>query len=211
MPGTTGLDVLRAAAGADDRLARTPFLVVSAMYMTRTERDVLGPRVAAVVRKGDTMMEELRSNLRRVLGDRTTTAEGDHPEPASAPPHRKARVLIVDDNADNLFSLREVLAPLPITIETASTGAEAIAACRQHPPDLIVMDVELPGPSGLETARAIRSLPDCANIPVIALTADAMPTDRERALADCNSYLAKPVQPKQVVSAVTRALHIQLH
>ena len=79
MPGTSGLDVLRAAA-ADERLAALPFVVVSAMYMTRTERDVLGRQVIAVVRKGDGTGDELRAGLRRAL---TARQNGD--ERLSAP------------------------------------------------------------------------------------------------------------------------------
>src|SRR6185369_1399558 len=66
MPGMSGLDVLRAAR-ADDRLAGTPFVVVSALYMTRSERAVLGPGVVAVVRKGDSTAEELTAYLRRAV------------------------------------------------------------------------------------------------------------------------------------------------
>lgn len=228
MPGMTGLDVLRAAR-ADERIADVPFIVVSALFMTRSEREVLGPGVVAVVRKGDSATDELRAGLRSAL-ERRRSAPAARPEakraptgeaqPALAGPHGarqqaprpQAHVLVVDDNADNLFAIRQVLAALPVSIETAASGPEAIAACRRRRPDLVVMDVELPGQSGLQTTRAIHALPDCQHIPVIAITADAMRGDRERALAaECSDYLAKPIQPKQVVSAVTRALHIQVH
>ena len=121
-------------------------------------------------------------------------------------------MLVVEDNVDNLFTIEQVLSSLPVAIETAASGPEALAVCRQNPPDLIMMDVELPGMSGLEASRAIHALPDCARIPIIALTADAMQGDRQRVLAaDCSAYLAKPVQPLDVVSAVTRALQLDTH
>jgi CheY-like chemotaxis protein len=120
--------------------------------------------------------------------------------------------LVVEDNDDNLFTIKQVLGSLPVTNETASSGAEALEICRHHPPDLIMMDVELPGMSGLEASRAIHALPDRAGIPIIAITADAMKGDRERVLAaQCSDYLAKPVQPLDVVSAVTRALQLETH
>jgi CheY-like chemotaxis protein len=125
---------------------------------------------------------------------------------------RPARVLVVDDNADNLFAIKQILASLPVTIETATSGPEAIELCRRRRPDVIMMDVQLPGLSGLDASRAIRELPDCRDIPIIALTADAMQGDRERVMAaQCSDYLAKPVRPVDVVSAVTRALQIQFH
>lgn len=228
MPGMTGLDVLRAAR-ADERMADVPFIVVSALFMTRSEREVLGPGVVAVVRKGDSATDELRVGLRSALERRRSApaartdvrraATSGTPAAPAGPhgvrqqaPRPQAHVLVVDDNADNLFAIRQVLAALPVSIETAASGPEAIAACRRRRPDLVVMDVELPGQSGLQTTRAIHALPDCQHIPVIAITADAMRGDRERALAaECSDYLAKPIQPKQVVSAVTRALHIQVH
>jgi two-component system sensor histidine kinase/response regulator len=246
MPGMTGLDVLRAAR-ADQRLERLPFVVVSALYMTKSERDVLGPGVIAVVRKGEASGAELAQGLRRALESRRQSGrgraaaaagdgaaggedggrgsggpgndrDGDRDDDGGAgytrdvPSERsRSRVLIVDDNADNLFSIRQILAPLPLAVETARTGGEAIEACRRQRPDLVLMDVELPGLSGLETTRIIHQLPGCADVPVIALTAEAMRGDRERALEECNSYLAKPVEPTQVVEAVTRALHIPMH
>jgi CheY-like chemotaxis protein/signal transduction histidine kinase len=207
MPGMSGLDVLRSAR-ADDRLANTPIVVLSALYMSKSERDVLGPGVAGVVRKGETTAQELTTHLRQAI------------QPAGGKSHRDqilsmmrpAQVLVVDDNADNLFAIKQILASLPVTVETATSGPEAIECCRRHRPDVIMMDVQLPGLSGLEASRAIRELPDCRNIPIIALTAEAMQGDRERVMAaQCSDYLAKPVQPVDVVSAVTRALQIQFH
>lgn len=216
MPGMSGLDVLRAARG-DERLASTPIIVLSALYMSKGERDVLGPGVAAVVRKGEATTQELtmhlrqtikaaRSKTREVAAGRTTDGE------QIAAMMRPAHVLIVDDNADNLFAIRQILNALPVTIETATSGQEAIELCRRRRPDVIMMDVQLPGLSGLDASRAIRELPDCRDIPIIALTAGTLPGDRERVMAaQCSDYLEKPVQPVDVVSAVTRALQIQFH
>jgi CheY-like chemotaxis protein/signal transduction histidine kinase len=205
MPGMSGLDVLRSVR-ADEQLAGTPFVVLSALYMTKSERAVLGPSVVAVVRKGDATADELTTHLRRAID------HNKRPPASKAATPPRARVLVVEDNVDNLFTIEQVLSSLPVAIETAASGPEALAVCRQNPPDLIMMDVELPGMSGLEASRAIHALPDCARIPIIALTADAMQGDRQRVLAaDCSAYLAKPVQPLDVVSAVTRALQLDTH
>jgi signal transduction histidine kinase/CheY-like chemotaxis protein len=80
MPGMSGLDVLRAAR-ADDRLADVPFIVLSALYMTKSERAVLGPKVASVVRKGDATAAELARSLRQAIKRRPDEA---HPAPGGA-------------------------------------------------------------------------------------------------------------------------------
>jgi CheY-like chemotaxis protein len=67
--------------------------------------------------------------------------------------------LIVEDNEDNLFTLREMLAPLSFEIAAASTGRQAIDYCRAQLPDLVIMDVQMPGMSGLQATGAIRALP----------------------------------------------------
>jgi CheY-like chemotaxis protein len=204
MPGMSGLDVLRAAR-LDERLARLPFVVLSALYMTKSEREVLGPSVAGVVRKGERIGEELLALLRHAV----ETSEPSRPARAPAPAAPTARVLVVEDDDDNLFTIKQVLASLPVQLETATTAREAIAICASRRPDLVVMDVELPDVSGLDAARDIRRLPSCGEIPIIALTARATPADREEVLAaHFADYLPKPLQPREVVGAVSRALHL---
>src|SRR5207253_7863505 len=106
-----------------------------------------------------------------------------------------------------LFTLRQMLAPLAVNLVTASSGREAIDYCRRRLPDLITMDMQMPGMSGLQATGAIRMLPGGATIPIIALTAQAMKGDRERILAaGCDEYLSKPIQPKTLLSVVKRLL-----
>jgi two-component system sensor histidine kinase ChiS len=128
---------------------------------------------------------------------------------AYAPGSRQApiTVLIVEDNEDNLFTLREMLAPLSFEIATATTGRQAIEYCRMQLPDLVITDVQMPGMSGLQATGAIRALPGGADVPILALTAQAMKGDRERILsAGVDEYLAKPVAPRELRAAVTRLI-----
>jgi two-component system sensor histidine kinase/response regulator len=105
-----------------------------------------------------------------------------------------------------------VLTALQVAIETAATGPEAIEICRRRAPDLILMDVELPGVSGADVSGDIRRLPDCADIPIIALTATAERGPRSQVPEGrCDAYLSKPVKPGDVVNAVTRALQLGIH
>jgi signal transduction histidine kinase/DNA-binding NarL/FixJ family response regulator len=119
-----------------------------------------------------------------------------------------ATVLVVEDNEDNLFTLRQILARRRLEIVTATNGRQAIERCRrQPPPDLVIMDVQMPGMTGLQATGAIRALPGCADLPIVALTAQAMKGDRERILAaGCDEYLAKPVQPNELISVIDRLL-----
>jgi signal transduction histidine kinase/ActR/RegA family two-component response regulator len=116
-------------------------------------------------------------------------------------------VLIVEDNEDNLFTLRQVLSRSQLTLETAANGRQAIALCRRALPDLVIMDMQMPGMSGLQATGAIRALPGGAAVPILALTAQAMKGDRERILAaGCDAYLSKPVDPRALVQTVDRLL-----
>ncbi|HET6280104.1 MAG TPA: ATP-binding protein [Polyangia bacterium] len=125
-------------------------------------------------------------------------------------PGHGSSILIVEDNEDNLFTLRQILGaqPTALTLATATSGREAIEYCRQRTPDLVIMDMQMPGMSGLQATGAIRALPGGAEIPIVALTAQAMKGDRERILAaGCDEYLAKPIQPAALLSVVTRLLN----
>jgi signal transduction histidine kinase/ActR/RegA family two-component response regulator len=116
-------------------------------------------------------------------------------------------VLIVEDNEDNLFTLRQMLAPFSFDTVTASNGRQAIEHCRREMPDLVIMDMQMPGMSGLQATGAIRALPGGAKVPILALTAQAMSGDRERILsAGCDAYLAKPVPPKELRAIVARLI-----
>ncbi|HEX3901554.1 MAG TPA: ATP-binding protein [Polyangia bacterium] len=141
----------------------------------------------------------------------TATAELPPGQPlaGAAPPVPviPATVLVVEDNEDNLFTLRQILARRPLAIVTATSGRQAIERCRVDPPDLVIMDVQMPGMTGLQATGAIRALPGGADIPIVALTAQAMKGDRERILAaGCDAYLAKPVQPNELIAVVERLL-----
>ena len=88
---------------------------------------------------------------------------------------------------------------------TAANGRQAIEHCRPALPDLVIMDMQMPGMSGLQATGAIRALPGRRDAAILALTAQAMKGDRERILAaGCDDYLSKPVQPRELVQTVTR-------
>ena len=93
-----------------------------------------------------------------------------------------ARVLIVEDNPINLKLVRDVLLNAGFGVIEARTGEEGVARAEDSQPDLILMDLQLPGINGTQALRLIRNNPRGADVPVIALTAFAMVDDRDRAL-----------------------------
>ena len=113
------------------------------------------------------------------------------------------RILIVEDEEDNRRIIRDVLAHAGFEIDEAATGEEAIASVSARPPDLILMDIQLPGRDGYATTRHIRTLPELQQVPVIAVTSFALVGDDTRAReAGCNDYIAKPYSPRALVQKV---------
>lgn len=121
------------------------------------------------------------------------------------------RILVVEDNEDNrrilLYRLKKIA---EFEIIEAANGEEAVAAVQAHVPDLIFMDLKMPVMDGWEATRRIRALPEGGSIPIIALTAQAMAGDEQKALANgCNDYLAKPVvDPNLVREKIARHLNL---
>ena len=103
-------------------------------------------------------------------------------------------ILVVEDNERNLKLLRDVLEYAGYDVRAARTGEDGIALAVKEPPDLVLMDLQLPGIDGMEALRRLRENPRTADIPVVAVTAQAMKQDRERALeAGFNGYVTKPI------------------
>lgn len=117
-------------------------------------------------------------------------------------------VLIVDDNEINRFMAVHVLQTRGFTVIQASDGIEALRLTRDEHPDVVVLDIQMPGMSGLEVLSRMRAShdPAIARTPVLAATALAMPSDRERCFAaGANRFLARPFSMKALVEEV-RAL-----
>jgi len=118
------------------------------------------------------------------------------------------RVLVAEDNDANYVLVQAVLRKLGCEVLRATTGEEAIAAATSGLPDLVYMDIQLPPPNGLEVTRRLRSNQTTRDIPIVALTAQAMVGDQEGALAaGCDAYLTKPVSMQLLEETTERFLN----
>jgi CheY-like chemotaxis protein len=116
------------------------------------------------------------------------------------------RILYVEDNDDNIYMLKNRLTRAGFTVIIATDGAQGVAMAASERPDLILMDLTLPNMDGEEATRRIKADPAMRSIPVIALTANAMPGDREKALAaGCDDFDTKPVELPRLLGKI-RAL-----
>lgn len=118
-------------------------------------------------------------------------------------------ILVVEDNLTNQLLTTSVLMRDGFETEVADCAEDALEFLKRRRPDLILMDVQLPGMDGLTFTRMLRSVPEAAGIPVVALTSHAMMGDRETALAaGCSGYMSKPIDTR-TLSGDLRAILAQ--
>lgn len=117
-------------------------------------------------------------------------------------------ILLVDDDERNRFALSSVLKANKLTVITANDGIECLSKLKSHTNiDLILMDMMMPLMDGYQTSRALRRQPNFKNIPIIALTAQAMPGDKEKCLeAGVNDYCSKPVEIEVLIEKMKKLL-----
>ncbi|WP_044874690.1 response regulator [Pseudomonas sp. LFM046] len=138
--------------------------------------------------------------LQRVLMQVPDEALASAPQAAEAP-HRNARVLLVEDNAVNQLVAKGMLAKLGCEVLLAAHGAEALSRLEQTAVDLVLMDCNMPVMDGYEATRRIRQSGRWPGLPIIALTANALPDERERChAAGMDDYLAKPFRREELVA-----------
>ena len=120
----------------------------------------------------------------------------------------RRRVLYVEDNALNVLLFEEVLRREPgVELRVAISGEEALALVQHWTPELLIIDMNLPGVTGTELLRALRLHPALAGVPAVVCSADAMPEDRARALAaGFDHYWTKPIDVHALPGAITAAL-----
>ncbi|HTW33005.1 MAG TPA: HAMP domain-containing protein [Rhizomicrobium sp.] len=213
LPDMSGIEVLGHLRG-DPKLSDIPVVVFTGRQMSAEEDAELHTMARSIVVKGvespERLLDETALFLHRVVTDlppekqrmleRLTSSDDDLVDRV---------VLLVDDDARNIFALSSILERRGMRVLTATTGNEAIQLIEKTPDIAIVlMDIMMPEMDGYRTTARIRENPRFARLPIIALTAKAMKGDREKCLeAGASDYLAKPVNTEQLLSALRMWLH----
>ncbi|MGB9040909.1 MAG: response regulator, partial [Pseudolabrys sp.] len=213
LPDMSGFQVLE-ELGADEKLSEVPVVVFTGRELSPEEDARLHTMARSIVVKGvespERLLDETALFLHRVVTElppekqrmleRLTTSDEDLVN---------RTVLLVDDDARNIFALSSVLERRGMRVLAATTGNEAIQLIESNPDIAIVlMDIMMPEMDGYQTMEQIRTNANFRRLPIIALTAKAMKGDREKCLdAGASDYLAKPVNTEQLLSALRSWLH----
>ena len=117
------------------------------------------------------------------------------------------RILVVEDQEDNRRIMHDLLSDAGFEVLEAVSGDKGVEMALTHEPDLILMDLQLPGIDGYEATRQIKSNPVLKEIPVIAVTSYALSGDNDLALeAGCDAYFSKPVSPRKLLATIKENL-----
>jgi CheY-like chemotaxis protein len=175
--------------------------------------ELLGGRISVEHSKESSSLNRYQITLsfRQAIWERVAVFSSESPEMGLGfmssgeipQTQREPLILIVDDNEANLLALRDALENELYRLELARSGEEAVSRTLEIHPNLVLMDIHMPGIGGLEAIRQIRSLNAIHDVPIIALTAFAMMEDRQKCLeAGANDYLAKPFRLKELYAMI---------
>ena len=116
-------------------------------------------------------------------------------------------ILVVEDQEDNRRIMRDLLTSAGYEVIEAVTGKDGVTAAETHRPDLILMDIELPGIDGYEATRQIKAIPALRQIPIIVVTSYALSGDDVKAFeAGCDAYVSKPFSPRELLAKIREYL-----
>ena len=204
MPGMDGFELLEKIRNFE-KTKTVPVLVLTAKHITPEDiKNLKNNNVHQLIQKGDVQKEAL---LQAIYNMVVKTATITKPEMQNAEPETrnaeiklpkvqadtKKTILIVEDNNDNMITVKAVIGDKYKVIE-AVNGIQGIEMAMEHKPDLILMDIALPEMDGIQAFKKIRTNPYLLHIPIVALTASAMTSDRESILSHgFDAYLAKPI------------------
>ncbi len=194
MPGIDGFEVLRGIRNVDET-ANVPVLVLTAKHITKDDLSTLKRNnIHQLIQKGDVNLSQLIQSITEM----TTPPKIDEIAPPLSTVKKydksnKLKILVVEDNPDNMITVKAILED-KFEVYEALDGFESIDMAKSHKPHLILMDIALPNMDGIEAFHSIRRNAELCNIPIIALTASAMTSDRETILSHgFDAYIAKPI------------------
>ncbi|MGF6417163.1 signal transduction histidine kinase/DNA-binding response OmpR family regulator [Stenotrophomonas sp. AN71] len=205
LPDGSGYDLLEHMAGNDD-VGFPPVIVYTGRALSREEEQRLRRYSKSIIIKGARSPERLLDEVTLFLHSVEASLPSDQQRLLREARRRDTvldgrTVLLAEDDVRNIFALSSVLEPLGVTLEIARNGQEAVDRLAERSVDLVLMDIMMPEKDGLAAMREIRAQRHLQDLPIIALTAKAMPDDRERCLqAGANDYIAKPIDVDKLVS-----------
>lgn len=209
MPGMDGLEVARRIR-EEERLSTTPAVLMVTAYgrdevLRQAER--LGLQGLLVKPVTESVLFNSILEILQSYGPGHTPKASTPPAPSTPgmpalqryPQLKGRRVLVVDDNALNREVAADFLDLVGVQVETANDGVHALEMLKKQSFDVVLMDVHMPNMDGLQATRAIRAMPELANLPVIALTAQARVEDKDSIeAAGMNAHLSKPIDEFQL-------------
>jgi CheY-like chemotaxis protein len=213
LPDMSGYALLEKMA-AGEAFSFPPVIVYTGRSLTRDEEAQLRKFASSIIIKGARSPERLLDEVSLFLHQVEANLPPEQQRILQAVRQRDAAfegrtILVVEDDARNIFALSSILEPKGAKLLVARNGREAIdvldglAKPLAETVDLVLMDIMMPVMDGLAATREIRKRPEWKNLPIIALTAKAMPDDRSRCLeAGSNDYIAKPLDVDKLVSLV---------
>jgi CheY-like chemotaxis protein len=208
LPDASGHELLERMA-ADDAYAFPPVIVYTGRAISAEEEQQLRKYSRSIIIKGAKSPERLLDEVSLFLHQVEEKLPPDRQRMLRDARARDAafegrRILVVEDDVRNIFALSSVLEPLGGTVLIARNGREALNRLDSKPlPDIVLMDIMMPEMDGFEAMQQIRRNPDLRDLPIIALTAKAMPDDQQRCLAaGANDYITKPIDVDKLVSLI---------
>jgi CheY-like chemotaxis protein/signal transduction histidine kinase len=208
LPDTSGYELLERMA-EDDAYAFPPVIVYTGRAITGEEEQQLRKYSRSIIIKGAKSPERLLDEVSLFLHQVEEKLPPDRQRMLRDARARDAafenkRILVVEDDVRNIFALSSVLEPLGGNIVIARNGREALnRLAGSAKPDIVLMDIMMPEMDGIEAMQEIRKKPELRDLPIIALTAKAMPDDQQRCLAaGANDYITKPIDVDKLVSLI---------
>jgi len=214
LPDASGFSLLETLSEEANGYAFPPVIVYTGHDLSAAEEERLRAYSKSIIIKGAKSPERLLDEVTLFLHQVVTDLPAEHQKMIQEAQHRDAvlegrRILIVEDDVRNVYALMNILEPRGCVLTIARNGQEALDALAKaaekpgHGMDLVLMDVMMPVMDGLTATRAIRQDPHWKKLPIIALTAKAMPDDQEICLqAGASDYMAKPLDVDKLISLV---------
>lgn len=206
LPDGSGFDLLRDMANGAPH-SYPPVIVYTGRSLTSEEERRLRQYSKSIIIKGAKSPERLLDEVTLFLHSVESDLPADQQRMLRQARQRDAsfegrKILLAEDDVRNIFALSHVIEPLGAKLEIARNGREALDfLARDKDVDLVLMDVMMPEMDGLTAMRAIRAQPGFERLPIIALTAKAMASDRQRCLdAGANDYISKPIEVEKLLS-----------